>query len=97
MTRKSIIDIAKSEGIKVEVRKFTVSELIEASENGNLNEMFGAGTAAVISPIAAYGFKEKDYVLPKLENTFASRLKECITSIQTNKSEDPFNWRFKVT
>jgi branched-chain amino acid aminotransferase len=97
VTRKSIIDIAKSEGIKVEVRKFTVSELIEASENGNLNEMFGAGTAAVISPIAAYGFKEKDYVLPKLENTFASRLKERITSIQTNKSEDPFNWRFKVT
>ena len=37
VTRKSIIDIAKSEGIKVEVRKFTVSELIEASENGNLN------------------------------------------------------------
>jgi branched-chain amino acid aminotransferase len=97
VTRKSIIDIAKSEGIKVEVRKFTVSELIEASENGNLNEMFGAGTAAVISPIAAYGFKEKDYILPKLENTFASRLKERITSIQTNKSEDPFNWRFKVT
>jgi branched-chain amino acid aminotransferase len=97
VTRKSIIDIAKSEGIKVEVRKFTVSELVEASENGNLNEMFGAGTAAVISPIAAYGFKEKDYVLPKLENTFASRLKERITSIQTNKSEDPFNWRFKVT
>jgi branched-chain amino acid aminotransferase len=97
VTRKSIIDIAKSEGIKVEVRKFTVSELIEASENGNLNEMFGAGTAAVVSPIAAYGFKEKDYVLPKLENTFASRLKERITSIQTNKSEDPFNWRFKVT
>lgn len=97
VTRKSIIDIAKSEGIKVEVRKFTVSELIEASENGNLNEMFGAGTAAVVSPIAAYGFKEKDYILPKLENTFASRLKERITSIQTNKSEDPFNWRFKVT
>ena len=96
VTRKSIIDIAKSEGIKVEVRKFKVSELIEASNNGSLKEMFGTGTAAVISPIAAYGYKNTDYALPKLEKTFASRLKEHITSIQTNKSEDPFNWRFKV-
>jgi branched-chain amino acid aminotransferase len=96
VTRKSIIDIAKSEGIKVEVRKFTVSELIEASNNGSLKEMFGTGTAAVISPIAAYGYKNTDYALPKLEKTFASRLKKRITSIQTNKSEDPFNWRFKV-
>lgn len=96
VTRKSIIDIAKSEGIKLEIRKFTVSELIKASNNGSLKEMFGTGTAAVISPIDVYGFKDIDYALPKLEKTFASRLKERITSIQTNKSEDPFNWRFKV-
>jgi branched-chain amino acid aminotransferase len=96
VTRKSIIDIAKSEGIKLEVRKFTVSELIEASNNDSLKEIFGTGTAAVISPIAVYGYKDTDYALPKLEKTFASRLKERITSIQTNKSEDPFNWRFKV-
>ena len=52
ITRKSILDIAKDEGIKVDVRKFTVTEVVEASENGSLKEMFGAGTAAVISPIA---------------------------------------------
>ena len=49
VTRKSIIEIAKAEGIHVEVRKFTVSEVIDASKNEALKEMFGAGTAAVIS------------------------------------------------
>ena len=65
ITRKSILDIAKDEGIKVEVRKFTVTEIVEASKNGSLKEMFGAGTAAVISPIATFGFKDTDYRLAR--------------------------------
>ena len=96
VTRKSIIDIAKSEGIAVEVRKFTVSEVIDASNNGSLKEMFGAGTAAVISPISSFGFRENDYELPQLEISYATRLKQRITSIQTNTADDPFGWRFKV-
>ena len=96
VTRKSIIDIAKSEGIAVEVRKFTVSEVIDASNNGSLKEMFGAGTAAVISPISSFGFRDQDYDLPELEKSYASLLKEKVTSIQTNTADDPFGWRFKV-
>jgi len=96
ITRKSIIDIAKGEGITVEVRKISVSELVEASKNGSLKEMFGAGTAAVISPISAFGFRDVDYDLPELENTYASKLKKRITDIQTNKAEDKFGWRVKV-
>ena len=96
VTRKSIIDIAKSDGINVEVRKFKVIELIEASMNGSLKEMFGAGTAAVISPISVFGHKNKNYNLPKLKNSYAKNLKKRITDIQTNKSDDPFGWRFKV-
>lgn len=96
ITRKSIIEIAKNEGIAVEVRKITVSEVIEAANNGSLKEMFGAGTAAVISPISGFGFKNKDYALPELENTYASKLKKRITDIQTNKAEDTFGWRVKV-
>ena len=64
---KVFLDIAKDEGIKVDVRKFTVTEIVEASKNGSLKEMFGAGTAAVISPIATFGFKDTDYDLPELE------------------------------
>jgi len=96
ITRKSIIELAKSEGIPVEVRKISVSEVVEAAKNGSLKEMFGAGTAAVISPIAGFGYKDEDFDLPELENTYASSLKKRITDIQTNKSEDPFGWRFKV-
>ena len=96
ITRKSILEIAKDEGIDVEVRKLKVSELIEASKNGSLKEMFGAGTAAVISPISGFGFKDEDFELPFVENTYADRLKKRITDIQTNKSDDPFGWRVKV-
>ena len=96
ITRKSIIDIAKDEDISVEVRKISVTELVEASKNGSLKEMFGAGTAAVVSPISTFGYRDVDYDLPELENTYASKLKERITDIQTNKSEDKFGWRVKV-
>ncbi|MCF7561503.1 branched-chain amino acid aminotransferase [Sabulilitoribacter multivorans] len=96
ITRKSIIELAKSEGIAVDVRKITVTEVVEAAKNGTLKEMFGAGTAAVISPISGFGYKDQDYTLPKLDDTFASYLKKRITDIQTNKAEDPFGWRFKV-
>ena len=96
VTRKSIIDIAKAEGIPVEVRKFTVSEVINASKNGTLKEMFGAGTAAVISPISSFGYREQDYNLPETKDSYAKRFKSSITSIQTNTAEDPFGWRYKV-
>ncbi|MDP5159005.1 MAG: branched-chain amino acid aminotransferase [Flaviramulus sp.] len=96
ITRKSIIELAKSENIAVEVRKISVAEVVEASKNGSLKEMFGAGTAAVISPISGFGYKNEDFELPKLEDTFANYLKKRITDIQTNKAEDPFGWRYKA-
>ncbi|MCL4142667.1 UNVERIFIED_CONTAM: hypothetical protein GTU68_024274 [Idotea baltica] len=96
ITRKSILDIAKDEGINVEVRKFTVSELVEASNNGTLKEMFGAGTAAVVSPISLFGHREKDYKLPEIENSYAARFKKRITDIQYNRAEDKFGWRHLV-
>ncbi len=96
ITRKSILDIAKDQGIKTEVRKITVKEVVEAAKDGSLKEMFGAGTAAVISPIAGFGYRDTDYDLPELENSFGKQLKKIITDIQYNKSEDKFGWRFKV-
>jgi len=96
VTRKSILEIAKAEGIDTEVRKIKVSELVEAAKNGSLKEIFGAGTAAVISPISGFGFRNQDFDLPELENTYGERLKNKIVAIQTNKTEDPFGWRVKV-
>lgn len=96
ITRKSILEIAKAEGISTEVRKITVPEVVEAAKNGNLKEMFGAGTAAVVSPIATFGYRGTDYDLPDLKDSYASRFKKIITDIQYNRSEDPFGWRQKV-
>ncbi|GAA3599233.1 branched-chain amino acid aminotransferase [Flavivirga amylovorans] len=96
ITRKSIIQLAKAEGIPVEVRKLSVHEVVTAAKDGSLKEMFGAGTAAVISPIAGFGYKGEDFDLPEFEDTYASSLKKRITDIQTNKAKDPFGWRLKV-
>ena len=97
ITRKSILDIAEDEGIPVEVRKISVKELVEAAKAGRLKEMFGAGTAAVISPIASFGYQSNDYDLPVLEESYASMLKKRITDIQYNRAEDKFGWRYRVS
>ncbi|RIA09033.1 branched-chain amino acid aminotransferase [Flavobacteriaceae bacterium MAR_2010_72] len=96
ITRKSIIEIARKEGIEVEVRPISVTEVVNAAKNGSLKEMFGAGTAAVVSPISVFGYQGVDYTLPELDNDYASSLKKRITDIQYNRSEDPFGWRIKL-
>lgn len=96
ITRKSILQIAEDNGIQTEVRKISVGEVVEAAKNGSLKEMFGAGTAAVISPIAGFGYQENDFDLPELDNPYAAKLKKLITDIQTNKAEDPYGWRVFV-
>lgn len=96
ITRKSVLEIAKDKGIPIEVRKITVAEVVEAAKDGTLKEMFGAGTAAVISPISTFGFRGTDYNLPEIENGYATLLKKCITDIQYNRSEDKYGWRFKI-
>lgn len=96
ITRKSILDIAADQGIKTKVRKISVTEVVEAAKSGDLKEMFGAGTAAVVSPIASFGHQGVDYDLPELEKSYASILKKRITDIQYNRAEDKFGWRYKV-
>ncbi|MBT8318290.1 MAG: branched-chain amino acid aminotransferase [Lutibacter sp.] len=96
VTRKSIIQFAEDKGIKVDVRPVRVSEIVEAARKGELLEMFGAGTAAVISPINAFSNKGEVFDLPKIENSYASLIKKGITDIQKNKAEDKFGWRVKV-
>ena len=96
VTRKSIIDLAKRENINVEVRSVLVSELIEAARNGSLKEIFGAGTAAVVNPIVGFSYKEEYFELPKIENSFATEIKEKLTNIQYKLAEDTFGWTVKI-
>ncbi|MNK06482.1 Branched-chain-amino-acid transaminase 1 [compost metagenome] len=96
VTRKSLIELAARENIKVDVRSVLVSELVEAAENGSLKEIFGAGTAAVVNPIVGFSFQDKYHVLPKIEDSFALELKKKLTGIQRKEVEDTFGWTVKV-
>ncbi|MGO4904391.1 branched-chain amino acid aminotransferase [Flavobacterium sp. W20_MBD1_R3] len=96
VTRKTLIDLAKSENINVEIRPVLVSELVEAAGNGTLKEIFGAGTAAVVSPISGFSYKDVYHELPKIENSMAIQLKDKLTNIQNKLEEDTFDWTVKV-
>lgn len=96
ITRRSIIQLAKDNGIAVEVRPVKVDEIKEASKNGSLKEIFGAGTAAVISPISAFEHQEELFELPNIDNSYAETLKDKMLNIQHNLSEDKHGWRYEV-
>ncbi|WP_298543819.1 branched-chain amino acid aminotransferase [uncultured Aquimarina sp.] len=96
ITRKSLIKLAERQGYNVEVRPIKVSEIVEAFKNGSLKEIFGAGTAAVVSPVKAFGYKGEHYELDKQDNSYASHFKKELMNLQYNKAEDPFGWRVKV-
>ncbi|WP_395050893.1 branched-chain amino acid aminotransferase [Flavobacterium sp.] len=96
VTRKSLIDLAKRENIKVEVRPVLVSEIVEGAKNGSLKEIFGAGTAAVVNPIIGFSYQDVYYELPKIENSVALQLKDKLTNIQHKLAEDTFGWTVKV-
>ena len=96
VTRKSVITVAEDLGIPVEIRPVKVKEIIAASENGMLLEMFGSGTAAVINPIKGFGYREKFYEIPQPDIPYATVLKKAITDIQYNMAEDKFGWRYRI-
>lgn len=96
VTRKSVLALAERDGIKTDVRKLSVSELLEASKTGALKEIFGSGTAAVISPVSAFGYNEDIFELEKPADSYATRFKKELMDIQYNRAEDTFNWRYPI-
>ena len=97
VTRKSVIQVADDIGIKVEERDITVTEVISEFKSGNLKEIFGCGTAAVIAPINSFGYKDERFQLKELDDNFASKIKTAIINIQQNISDDTHNWRYRIT
>ena len=96
VTRKSLIQIAKDNGIDVVIKKLKVEELKNAAKNGSLKEIFGAGTAAVVSQIKAFQHKGEFFELEEQQECYAEKLKSNLVGIQTNQIEDHHNWRYKV-
>ncbi len=98
ITRKSCIELMKSWGVPVEERLISAEELFDAAESGALEEAWGTGTAAVVSPIGELGWGEKHIVVCGGQiGPMTQRLYDTLTGIQWGKVEDTFGWTVKVT
>ncbi|WP_164667891.1 branched-chain amino acid aminotransferase [Virgibacillus doumboii] len=97
ITRKSVIELLKHWEIPVVERKISMEELYQAYCDGLVEEAFGSGTAAVISPIGQLTWDDKDMVFNNMETgPIAKKLYDTLTGIQYGKIEDPFGWIEKI-
>lgn len=97
ITRKSCLELLRDNGYEVEERLISVDELKEAAENGTLEEAWGCGTAAVISPIGTLGIEGKEYVVNNNEIGSVSKwLYDTLTGIQWGSVEDKYGWTVKI-
>ena len=93
ITRKSCIEILKNWGYEVEERKISIDELIDAAKNGTLEEAFGTGTAAVVSPIGQITYLDNNYEVGGFKiGEITQKLYDTLTGIQWGKTEDTYNW-----
>ncbi len=97
ITRKSCIELLKDWGYEVEERLFSIDELFEACEKGTLEEAWGTGTAAVVSPIGHLFYNGKDYTVSNNEiGPLTQKLYDNLTGIQWGKIEENKGWSVKV-
>jgi branched-chain amino acid aminotransferase len=97
ITRDSVIRMVKDWGMKMTERSLAIDELIEAAKDGSLQEAFGTGTAAVISPVGQVTYKGEDYVVAGGKmGKLSQRLYNEIVGIQYAEKEDPYGWRERI-
>jgi len=93
ITRDSVIALAKSWDVKVSERKISIDEVIAAQESGKLQEIFGSGTAAVISPVGELKFGEKVITIGNGGvGPMANKLFNSLQNIQYGNAKDLFGW-----
>ena len=97
ITRNSVLFLCRHWGMEVEERKVSVDELIEAQKSGKLEEVFGTGTAAVISPVGKLRYKDDVFTIGDGSiGPVTQKLYDTITGIQTGAIKDEFGWRVRV-
>ncbi len=97
VTRDSVICLAREWGIEIQERPITINEILEGLEKGEVLEIFGTGTAAVISPVGLLHYKGKDYTINQGETgPLAERFFQEITGIQYGTRPDPSGWTVLV-
>ena len=97
VTRDSVIQLAKSWNVKVVERKISIDEIYEAHEKGELKEIFGSGTAAVISPVGNMKYNGKEITINNGNvGPFSAKLFKNLMDIQYGKTVDTFDWIMPV-
>ncbi len=97
ITRNSVLKLCRDWGYEVEERKVSVDELVEAAHNGTLEEVFGTGTAAVVSPVGKLRYKDEVFTIGDGGiGELTQKLYDEITGIQWGRREDPNGWRVIV-
>lgn len=97
ITRDSILHLLKHWEIPVVERKISIDEIYEAHKNGKLEEAFGTGTAAVISPIGEFFWKNEQLIVNNGEiGSLTKKLYDTLTGIQYGTEPDPFGWRIQL-
>ncbi len=97
ITRKSAIEVCRSRGYEVEERRISIEEIAKAYDDGKLDEVFGTGTAAVISPVGH--LKWNDKIMTINDNKIgkvSQMLYDTMTGIQWGKIPDEFGWIFPL-
>ncbi|MDD6825095.1 MAG: branched-chain amino acid aminotransferase [Oscillospiraceae bacterium] len=97
ITRKSVLQLAESWGMKVSERRITIQEVADAYDAGKLDEVFGTGTAAVISPVGTLKWGDKVMTINNNKiGPVSQKIYDTMTGIQYGKLEDTFGWVHKV-
>ena len=98
ITRQSCIEVLKTLGYEVEERLLSVDELLSALQDGSLEEAWGCGTAAVVSPIGKLAYGDAEYVIGGGKiGEVTGKLYDILTGIQWGKVEDTFHWVYKLS
>ncbi|MFD2830608.1 branched-chain amino acid aminotransferase [Corticicoccus populi] len=93
ITRKSIIELAEYKGYTVKEERVHIDDFLKGVQDGSISEVFGAGTAAVISPIGRMNIHDTDYIINDNQpGDVAKDLYDHYTEIQYGRLEDPFGW-----
>ncbi len=97
ITRKSCIEVLKKKGYAVQERLLSVDELLSALQDGSLEEAWGCGTAAVVSPIGKLAFGGEEYQVGGGKiGKVTQELYDTLTGIQWGKIEDEFGWTYPL-
>ena len=98
ITRDSVIQLARDWGLKVNERPITIDEVVETTRNGELQESFSTGTAAVISPLGELAYKGKTITINNGQaGQLSKKLFDELQSIQFGRNEDTHGWTLRIS